>query len=168
MQLYCSSRRWSDLRASIWSLSSNSPSFFLTRWRRFVPWNPLPRPSRRMTTMLKELTRTVVQSTWNCSVTTWPPGVPSLSQRVNRFSTSDQREASKQYHNTFTAVLYGFRYLLKTYWLNVIENCQGHISPQNKRKRKETRRKNKKKRNVIEKMSIILYMSYWSLNYMGH
>lgn len=46
-----------------------------------------------------------------------------------------------RYHNTFTAVSYAFKYLLQTYCLNVRENCQGHISPQNKSKRKETRRK---------------------------
>lgn len=110
MLLYSCSCQRSDLRASSWSLSSNSPSFFFTRWRRFVPWNPLPRPSRLMTMVLKELTSTVVQSTWNCSVTIWPPGVPSLSQLINRFSicqpnsTYDLINASKQYHHTFTAV----------------------------------------------------------------
>lgn len=68
----------SHLSASSWSLSSSFPSFLLTFWRKLVPWKPLPWPSKRMTMVLKLLTRTVAQSTRNCSDTICPPGVPSL------------------------------------------------------------------------------------------
>lgn len=75
------SRFWlvqAHLSASSWSLSSSFPSFPLTLYRRSVPWKPLPWPSKRMTMVLKLLTKTVVQSTLNCSDTICPPGVPSL------------------------------------------------------------------------------------------
>lgn len=75
------SRFWlvqAHLSASSWSLSSSFPSFLLTLYRKLVPWKPLPWPSKRMTMALKLLTRTVVQSTLNCSDTICPPGVPSL------------------------------------------------------------------------------------------
>lgn len=73
-------RGWSvtHLSASFWSCSSKTPSLFWMRCSRLVPWKPLPRPSQRTTTALKLLASTVAQSMWNCSVTTWPPGVPSL------------------------------------------------------------------------------------------
>lgn len=75
------------LSASSWSCSSSFPSFLLTLWRKLVPWKPLPWPSKRMTMVLKLLTRTVAQSTRNCSDTICPPGVPSLWKRRNRTRT---------------------------------------------------------------------------------
>lgn len=72
------------LSASSWSCSSSFPSFLLTLWRKLVPWKPLPWPSKRMTMVLKLLTRTVAQSTRNCSDTICPPGVPSLWEKTKR------------------------------------------------------------------------------------
>lgn len=60
---------WGHLRASSWSRSSSFPSFLLTLCRKLVPWKPLPWPSKRMTMVLKLLTKTVAQSTRNCSDT---------------------------------------------------------------------------------------------------
>lgn len=65
-------------RASLWSCSSSTPSLFCSRCSRLVPWKPLARPSQRATTTPKLLASAVAQSVRKRSVTTWPPGVPSL------------------------------------------------------------------------------------------
>lgn len=66
--------------ASVWSLSSRTPSRRRTSCRSLVPWKPLPRPSHFTTTAPWLLTITVSQFTSNFSATLWLPGVPSLQR----------------------------------------------------------------------------------------
>ncbi len=101
------------------------------RWRRLVPWKPLPRPSRRMTMVLKELTSTVVQSTWNCSVTIWPPGVPSLTSTSNPSEPGHAGEhlikQKLQNKAKFTITKLSFSFVFIWFLINPLGECWWNI-----------------------------------------
>lgn len=74
--------------AAIWSWTSTVPSLWWTSCRILWPWKPLPRPSRRATMTLSELTSTESQLTEKRSLTAWPPGALSLHRAQNMHSPS--------------------------------------------------------------------------------
>lgn len=91
--------------AAIWSWTSTVPSLWWTSCRILWPWKPLPRPSRRATTTLSELTRTESQLREKRSLTAWPPGALSLqTQQQDASSVLEDHTADPSPPKKITSV----------------------------------------------------------------